>query len=114
MTALQFAYPLRHRAHRTEHTPTARFVKEHHDKADDRRCQHKAVEAVGELRNPFVCIRQRSPCVCPVPRKAEPSDYSTDMTDFDQATAQYVVYQSPKLENDFISVYFDNFLTSSY
>ena len=48
------------------------------------------------------------------PEDAEPSDYSTDMTDFDQATAQYVVYQSPKLENDFISVYFDNFLTSSY
>ena len=48
------------------------------------------------------------------PEDAEPSDYSVDMVDFDQATSQYVVYQSPKLENNFISVYFENFLTSGY
>ena len=45
---------------------------------------------------------------------AEPSDYSSQLVQFDQATTQDVVFQSPKLENDFIAVYFDNFMNSSY
>ena len=47
------------------------------------------------------------------PEDAEPSDYSSNIVDFDQTTAQTVVFQSPKLENNFISVYFENFLTSA-
>ena len=45
---------------------------------------------------------------------AEPSDYSTNLVEFDQTTAQNIAFQSPKLENNFISVYFENFLNSSY
>ena len=45
---------------------------------------------------------------------AEPSDYSSKLVEFDQNTTQTVVFQSPKFENDFISVYFDNFMNSSY
>ena len=45
---------------------------------------------------------------------AEPSDYSTQLVNFDQATTQDVVFQSPKLENDFIAVYFDNFMNTSF
>ena len=45
---------------------------------------------------------------------AEPSNYSTYITEFDQTTSQNVVFQSPKFENDFFSVYFDNFMSSSY
>ena len=41
LAALQLAYPLRHRAHRTEHAPAAWFVKEHYDKTDDR---HRGAE----------------------------------------------------------------------
>ena len=45
---------------------------------------------------------------------AEPSDYSSQFEDFDQSSSQAVVFQSPKLENNFISVYFDNFINTSY
>ena len=45
---------------------------------------------------------------------AEPSDYSSQLVEFDQATTQNVVFQSPKFDNDFITVYFDNFMNSSY
>ena len=45
---------------------------------------------------------------------AEPVDYASKFMDFDQSSSQAVVFQSPKLENDFISVYFDNFLNTSY
>ena len=46
--------------------------------------------------------------------EAAPSDYSSQLVEFDQATTQNVVFQSPKLENNFISVYFDNFMNTSY
>ena len=46
--------------------------------------------------------------------EAAPSDYSSQLVQFDQATTQDVVFQSPKLENNFISVYFDNFMNTSY
>ena len=46
--------------------------------------------------------------------EAEPSDYSADFEEFDQSSSQAVVFQSPKLENNFISVYFENFLNTSY
>lgn len=52
--------------------------------------------------------------VVETPEDAEPSDYTTHIVEFDQATAQSVVFKSPKLENNFISVYFDNFLNSSF
>ena len=45
--------------------------------------------------------------------EAAPSDYSSQLVQFDQATTQDVVFQSPKLENNFISVYFDNFMNTS-
>ena len=45
---------------------------------------------------------------------AEPSNYSSQLVEFDQATTQNVVFQSPKFENDFITVYFDNFMNTSY
>ena len=45
---------------------------------------------------------------------AEPVDYTSKFMDFDQSSSQAVVFQSPKLENNFISVYFDNFLNTSY
>ena len=45
---------------------------------------------------------------------AEPSDYEYDFINFDQTSSQAVVFQSPKLENNFTSVYFDNFIRSSY
>ena len=45
---------------------------------------------------------------------AEPSDYSTKLSEFDQATLQNVVFQSPKFENNFISVYFDNIVNTSF
>ena len=48
------------------------------------------------------------------PEDAEPSDYSSDLVDFDQTTSQNAVFSSPKLQNDFIAVYFDNFLSSSF
>ncbi len=48
------------------------------------------------------------------PEDAEPSDYTDTFIEFDQTTSQNVLFQSPKLENNFISVYFDNFLSSSY
>ena len=71
LTAFQFAYPLRHRAHRAEHAPAARFVKEHHDKTDDRRCQHHAVEAIGKLDNPSKGFRQSTLPICPIPWQSE-------------------------------------------
>ena len=46
--------------------------------------------------------------------EAEPSDYSTQFQEFDQNSSQTVVFQSPKLENNFVSVYFENFLNSSF
>ena len=45
---------------------------------------------------------------------ASPVDYDSKFVDFDQSSSQAVVFQSPKLENDFISVYFDNFINTSY
>ncbi len=45
---------------------------------------------------------------------AEPSDYSSQLAEFDQGTMQDVVFQSPKFENNFIAVYFDNFMNTSY
>ena len=48
------------------------------------------------------------------PEDAEPSDYSSQLVEFDQNSSQNVVMTSSKLENDFISVYFDNFLNTSY
>ena len=45
---------------------------------------------------------------------AEPVDYNSKFVEFDQSTSQAVVFQSPKLENDFITVYFDNFINTSY
>ena len=71
LTALQLAYPLCHRPHRTEHAPAARFVKEHHDKTDDRRCQHHAVEAIGKLDNPSKGFRQITLPICPMPWQLE-------------------------------------------
>ena len=71
LTALQLANPLRHRPHRTEHAPAARFVKEHHDKTDDRRCQHHAVEAIGKLNNPSKGFRKSTLPICPMPRQLE-------------------------------------------
>ena len=44
---------------------------------------------------------------------AEPADYSSQLVEFDQAASQNNVFNSPKLENNFISVYFDNFMSSS-
>ena len=41
---------------------------------------------------------------------AEPVDYNSKFVEFDQSTSQAVVFQSPKLENNFITVYFDNFI----
>ena len=49
-----------------------------------------------------------------IAEEAAPSDYSSQLVQFDQATTQDVVFQSPKLENNFISVYFDNFMNTSY
>ena len=49
-----------------------------------------------------------------ITEEAAPSDYSSQLVQFDQATTQDVVFQSPKLENNFISVYFDNFMNTSY
>ncbi len=48
------------------------------------------------------------------PEDAEPSDYTSTIIDFDQATSQNVLFQSPKLENNFFTVYFDNFMSSSF
>ena len=48
-----------------------------------------------------------------IAEEAAPSDYSSQLVQFDQATTQDVVFQSPKLENNFISVYFDNFMNTS-
>ena len=45
---------------------------------------------------------------------AEPVDYNSKFVEFDQSTSQAVVFQSPKLENNFITVYFDNFINKSY
>ena len=44
--------------------------------------------------------------------KTEIEDYSSKLLDYDQNSSQTVVFQSPKLENDFISVYFDNFINT--
>ena len=46
--------------------------------------------------------------------KTEEADFGTKLIDYDQSSSQAVVFQSPKLENNFISVYFDNFISSSY
>ncbi len=44
----------------------------------------------------------------------EEKDFSTSLINFDQSSSQAVVFQSPNLENNFISVYFDNFINTSY
>ena len=44
----------------------------------------------------------------------EAKDFGTKLVDYDQSSSQGVVFQSPKLENNFISVYFDNFINTSY
>ena len=44
----------------------------------------------------------------------EAKDFGTNLTDFDQSSSQAVVFQSPKLDNNFITVYFDNFINTSY
>ena len=41
-------------------------------------------------------------------------DFDSKFQDFDQSSSQAVVFQSPKLENNFITVYFDNFINTSY
>ena len=42
------------------------------------------------------------------------SGYEALIADIDQNSSQSVVFRDPKLENDFIAVYFDNFLNSAY
>ena len=41
--------------------------------------------------------------------EAATSNFSSQIVEFDQNSSQTVVFQSPKLENNFISVFFDNF-----
>ena len=41
--------------------------------------------------------------------EAATSHFSSQLVEFDQNSSQTVVFQSPKLENNFISVFFDNF-----
>ena len=43
-----------------------------------------------------------------------PVDYDSQLAEFDQNTSQTVIFQSPKFENNFISVYIENFMSSSY
>ena len=45
---------------------------------------------------------------------AEPSNFASQLVDFDQSTMQDVVFKNPKFENNFITVYFDNFINTSY
>ncbi len=42
------------------------------------------------------------------------SNYSLLIADVDENASQAVIFASPKLENNFIGVYFDNFMSSSY
>ncbi len=42
------------------------------------------------------------------------SNYHTSFVNMDQNSCQQVIFQSPALENNFVTVYFDNFLNSSY
>ncbi len=44
----------------------------------------------------------------------EQSSYSILLSQIDENSSQSVVFQDPKLENDFIAVYMDNFLSSSF
>ena len=45
---------------------------------------------------------------------AEPSNFSSQLVDFDQNAMQQSVFQNPKLENQFLDVYIKNFTGSSY
>ena len=45
---------------------------------------------------------------------AENSDYEALISEIDETSSQSVIFKDPKLENNFISVYFDNFLSSAY
>lgn len=45
---------------------------------------------------------------------SEPQDISTTLVNFDQSSDQAVIFQRPELDNNFISVYFDNFINTSY
>ena len=45
---------------------------------------------------------------------AEPSDYISQFQEFDQNATQDVVFKSSKLENNFLNVYIENFMSSSY
>ena len=59
---------LRHRSHRAERAPASRLVESHHDQTDYRRCEHQAVEPVGELSDPNVRFREHVRRVRPFPR----------------------------------------------
>ena len=48
------------------------------------------------------------------PEEEKASNYYNTFVDMDQNSCQQVIFQSPVFENDFVAVYFENFLSSSY
>ena len=65
---LNLTNSLRHRTHRAEGAPASRLVEGHHNQTNDRRREHQAVEAVGELSDPDVRFREQIRRVRPFPR----------------------------------------------
>ena len=64
-SCLQLTDPLCHCPHRTERTPCAGFIQQHHDQPDQRRGQHHTIEAKAELYRPCRHITCR---IRPAPR----------------------------------------------